>query len=248
MNLSLLTYNIHKGFSSYNRQFVLHEVREQLRNLNVDVVLLQEVVGEHSGNANSVEQWPESSQFEFLADQVWPHFAYAKNAIGDGRHHGNATLSKYPFAQWDNINVSPFKRASRSLLHGDITIPETDKTVHIINLHLGLLGLERKKQINSLNQHIESVINNRDAVIIGGDFNDWSGRQVSRLLRTDFGLQEAFLIKEQRFARTFPARWPLFMMDRIYFSGMSLESCERLHTSDWHKLSDHIPLLARFSL
>lgn len=248
MILSVLTYNIHKGFSSNNRQFVLHRIRDQLRELDIDTALLQEVIGEHHSHADAIDDWPETSQFEFLADEVWPHYAYGKNAIAEKRHHGNAILSKYPFSQWNNINVSPFKRASRSLLNGNINIPELDKTIHLVNLHLGLLGLERRRQILQLNTHLESVLQDNDAVIIGGDFNDWSGRQVSRLLRSDFGFQEAFFISNKRFARTFPARWPLFCMDRIYFRGMELESCTRLSGKGWQDLSDHIPLLARFSI
>ena len=142
----------------------------------------------------------------------------------------------------------PFKRASRSLLHGDIHIPESDKTVHIINLHLGLFGMERKMQLAQLNRHIESALQQHQAVIIGGDFNDWTSRQVTKHLDTAHCLDEAFLSSDGRFARTFPAKWPLLCMDRIYFRGMTLESCERLDGPSWSELSDHIPLLARFNL
>jgi len=248
MILSLLTYNIHKGFSTNNRNFVLHQIRDQLRSINVDVVLLQEVIGEHIPLSSSITDWPASTQFEFLADEVWQHYAYGKNAIADDRHHGNATLSKFPFTAWNNINVSPFKRASRSLLHGDIYIPDYDKTVHIINLHLGLFGFERKKQMAQLNSHLESALQKHHAVIIGGDFNDWTSSQVSKLLDPAHNLEEAFFLINGRFARTFPAKWPLLCMDRIYFRGMKLESCECLVSPPWNELSDHIPLLARFNL
>ena len=147
MSLSILTWNIHKGFSSNNREFVLHRIRDQLRETGVDVALLQEVQGEHQWHSQRIRNWPDTSQFEFLADEVWQHHAYGKNAIADGRHHGNAILSKYPFAEWGNINISPFRTASRSLLHGNITIPERGKKVHVVSLHLGLLGIERRSQL-----------------------------------------------------------------------------------------------------
>ena len=247
MNLGVLTYNIHKGFSS-NRDFVLHGMRDQLRTLEVDVALLQEVVGHHSGHRAAINDWPETSQFEFLADQVWPHHAYGKNAIADDRHHGNAILSKYPFSGWDNINVSPFQWASRSILHGNIFIPEANRKLHIINLHLGLLSAERLRQLQRLNQHLETIIGEHDAVILGGDFNDWTGRQVSRVLAPHFGLREAYYECHGKFARTFPARFPLLSVDRIYYAGLELDSCTTLDKHAWSRLSDHIPLLARFSL
>jgi endonuclease/exonuclease/phosphatase family metal-dependent hydrolase len=246
--LSILTYNIHKGFSSNNREFVLHRIREQLRELDVDLALLQEVQGEHRGHAGRVSNWPEAAQFEFLADQVWQHHAYGKNAIADGRHHGNAILSKYPFVAWGNINVSPFKGASRSLLHGDIHIPEQARTVHVVCLHLGLLGMERRSQLRMLNEHLARVLQRHEALIVGGDFNDWTSRQVARYLDPALGLQEVFLQSTGRHARTFPARWPLLCMDRIYFRGLIPLSCVCLDDRRWRELSDHVPLLARFAL
>jgi len=248
MQLSILTYNIHKGFSSNNRNFVLHRMRELIRAAEVDMVLLQEVQGEHHGHAGSISNWPATSQFEFLADQVWPHYAYGKNAIVDAGHHGNAILSKYPFRTWDNINVSLFRQASRSLLHGTVILPGSGKRLHVVCLHLGLLGFERKTQLGILNQHLSRIVGNHEAVIVGGDFNDWTTLEAKRYLDPALQLQEVFMLSRQHYARTFPARWPLLCMDRIYFSGLTLESCECLNGEIWRELSDHVPLLARFTL
>ncbi len=248
MQLSILTWNIHKGFTSGNRAFVLPRMRELIRAAEVDMVLLQEVLGEHHTHAGRIANWPQESQFEFLADQVWPHYAYGKNAILDQSHHGNAILSKYPFSAWENINVSLFKKASRSLLHGTLEIPGTSKRVHLLCLHLGLFGSERRQQLRKLNAHLEVIKASHDAVIIGGDFNDWTGGQVTRQLDPTLGLQEAFMQSNQAHARTFPAKWPLLCMDRIYFSGLTLQSCACLNGREWRELSDHVPLLARFEL
>jgi endonuclease/exonuclease/phosphatase family metal-dependent hydrolase len=248
MILSVLTYNIHKGFSSSNREFVLHRIRDQLRDLDVDVALLQEVQGEHQWHSKRIRNWPDTSQFEFLADQVWDHHTYGKNAIADGRHHGNAILSKYPFQDWGNINISPLSFASRSLLYGNIVVPETNQTIHVISLHLGLLGVERRKQLRILNQHLEKVLATQDAMIVAGDFNDWSSRQVARYLDPALGLEEVFMTTGEKYARTFPARLPLLCVDRIYFRGLVPESCACLDGKQWRSLSDHVPLLARFTL
>ena len=113
--LKVLTYNIHKGFDRRNREFVLHEIREHLHLADVDIVFLQEIQGRHYHHENRVSGWPGVSQFEFLADSLWPHYAYGKNAIYDKGHHGNAILSKHPFVSWENVNLSRFRRASRVL-------------------------------------------------------------------------------------------------------------------------------------
>jgi endonuclease/exonuclease/phosphatase family metal-dependent hydrolase len=243
-----MTWNIHKGFTSGNSAFVLPRMRELIRAADVDMVLLQEVQGEHRVHAGRIANWPQESQFEFLADQVWPHFAYGKNAILEHSHHGNAILSKYPFSAWENINVALFRQASRSLLHGTLSIPGTSKRVHVLCLHLGLFGSERRQQLRKLNEHLALIRASHDAVIVGGDFNDWTGGQVRRQLDSSLGLQEAFMQSNQEHARTFPARWPMLCMDRIYFSGLELKSCACLNGKEWRELSDHVPLLARFEL
>ena len=43
--LSVLTYNIHKGFDRFNRDFVLHRIKEMLQSIDIDVLLLQEIQG-----------------------------------------------------------------------------------------------------------------------------------------------------------------------------------------------------------
>ncbi len=77
-SLKVLTYNIHKGFSTGNLRFILHEIKGLLRNIDADVVFLQEIHGERRISKNRFDDWPNNRQFEFLADQVWHHHAYAK--------------------------------------------------------------------------------------------------------------------------------------------------------------------------
>ena len=68
--LTVLTVNTHKGFTSFNRRFMLHELRTALRTAAPDVVFLQEVLGEHQGHAERHKTWPPGSQYEFLADTL----------------------------------------------------------------------------------------------------------------------------------------------------------------------------------
>ncbi|NOQ90769.1 MAG: EEP domain-containing protein, partial [Gammaproteobacteria bacterium] len=50
------------------------------------------------------------------------------------------------------------------------------------------------------------------------------------------------------YARTFPAVFPVLSMDRIYYRGLDVVHCQRLHDQPWDRLSDHTPLLAEFKL
>ena len=85
--LRVMTVNVHKGFTFFNRRFMLRELRDAVREVGSDLVFLQEVHGaaERLG----------VPQYEFLADQIWPAFAYGRNAVYTGGEHGNALLSKY---------------------------------------------------------------------------------------------------------------------------------------------------------
>ena len=244
--LKVLTYNIHKGFSVGNRRFVLHDIKEALQHVNADMVFLQEIQGEHSKRERRVDNWPSNSQFEFLADQVWHHHAYGKNAIYRSGHHGNAILSKYPFIEWENINVSPMRTASRSLLHGTIQCP-SGKKIHVICVHLGLFDAEREKQLSILSQRINSHVPREEPLIIAGDFNDWRGRAEEHLAH-DLALHEAFKHGTGKYARSYPAWMPALRMDRIYFRGLEVRACERLHNTFWRRLSDHTPLMATFAI
>ena len=246
-SIKILTYNIHKGFSPINRRFILHEIKSSLHLIDAHVVFLQEVHGERNISIKHSNSWPSNQQFEFIADQVWHHHAYGKNAIYKSGHHGNAILSKYPFVEWENINVSMLKSASRSLLHGAIEIPGTNQRIHVICVHLGLFGLERERQLSTLAKRIKSHVPSNAPLIIAGDFNDWRGR-AGYYLYHDLGVKEAFKNKNGAYARTFPAWLPVLSMDRIYFRGLNLINCIHLHGAPWHRLSDHTPLLAEFRL
>ncbi|MGB6977009.1 MAG: endonuclease/exonuclease/phosphatase family protein [Gammaproteobacteria bacterium] len=246
-HLKVLTYNIHKGFSPGNARFVLREIREALTIIHPDLVFLQEIQGEHFKHRTHITNWPTESQFEFLADQLWSHHAYAKNAIYEEGHHGNAILSKYPIVSWENIDVSPYPTASRSILHGVIEIPELHFKLHALCIHLGLFKIEREQQLITLCQRIESHVPHNEPLIIGGDFNDWRGHAEAHL-EQDLELREVFKVLTGNHARSFPAWRPTLQVDRIYFRGVKPELCARLKQEPWKRLSDHLPLYAEFSV
>lgn len=245
--LKVLTYNIHKGFSAGNRRFVLHQIRTALQNVNPDVLCLQEMQGEHQKHAMRIGNWPDCTQSEFLAKDTWPHYAYAQNVTYSAGHHGNAIFSKIPLKSWENINVSPYRQASRSLLHGIIRLPGCNVSLHIICIHFGLFGGERQAQIAKLCSRIDSHVLHDAPLIVAGDFNDWGG-VAERYFSHHLDLQEAYFRLHGHRAKTFPAWLPVLPMDRIYFRGLQPVSCERLIHAPWPNLSDHAPVIATFQL
>src|SRR5437899_3267602 len=117
VKLHVATYNIHKGFSQFNRRLMIHELRERLRSLGADIVFLQEVLGQHRRHAARFEDWPAEPQYEFLADNMWADYAYGRNTVYAHGHHGNAILSRYPIRWAENEDVTLNRREGRGLLH-----------------------------------------------------------------------------------------------------------------------------------
>jgi len=241
--LHIATYNIHKGFSHFNRRMAVHDLRDRLRDLDADVIFLQEVVGQHKGHAARYENWPTVSQHEFLSDSVWPDFAYGKNAVHDEGHHGNAILSRYPIVRWDNEDVSSNRFESRGLLHCEIAIPGWEQDLHCVCVHLGLFARGQKKQLQALERRIEQLVPSTAPLVIAGDFNDWR-ETANRILVDGLNLTEAFELTKGRAARSFPAMLPLFRLDRIYVRGFHVETAQVHHGRAWSRISDHAALTA----
>ncbi len=246
-SIRLLTYNIHKGMSVANQRFVLEEIRHSLRLVDADILLLQEIHGHHEGDHKKIANWSGSNQLEYLADEVWSHHSYGKNAVYQEGHHGNAVLSKYPIIASNNIDVSLMKRASRSLLHASLLLPEINRQLQVICVHLGLFEFERGRQLQRLADYIRNEVDPQDALIIAGDFNDWRGR-ASRYFEEQSKITEVFELSKGAAARTFPSWLPLLRMDRIFIRGCELSDCWHLHGAPWNSLSDHVPLLAEVQL
>ena len=243
--IRVLTWNIHKGFSTGKREFVLERIRRELRAVNPDLVFLQEVVGRHDLNARRVAGWPDMSQADYLAERHWEHVLYGKNRSYRHGHHGNALLSKFPVEQWDNLNVTAHAFEGRGVLHARITIGR-NRIVNCGSLHLSLLRRGRDRQLSRIADLIADQFDNDEPLIIAGDFNDWTER-ASRYLSRHASLQEVFELQTGRHAKTFPSRMPILRLDRIYFRGLEVRKTISYGGSPWNELSDHAPIEAHFA-
>jgi endonuclease/exonuclease/phosphatase family metal-dependent hydrolase len=211
--------------------------------VNADLIFLQEVQGEHKSKSEIHPGWPDCSHFEHLADTVWPHFAYGKNAIYEGGHHGNAILSKFPIEEWKNFNISTNKYEQRGVLHARLKIPGIKKQVDCMSLHLDLLKSGRKRQIESILKIIKENITSDGPLILGGDFNDWS-QAISKEMEKNLSVKEAYKAIYGKYPRTYPSNFPILKLDRIYFRGGDVINAIVL--KEWKQASDHLALFAEF--
>lgn len=244
--LRVCTYNIHKGFSQFNRRMVIHELRERLRNLEVDLVFLQEVQGLHAGHQIRHPDWPGAPQHEFLAEEVWGQTAYGQNAVYDHGHHGNAILSRFPIVSSHNLDVSDHRFERRGLLHCEILVPGFE-SLHCVCVHLGLMAGSRKRQMEALADRMERIVQPASPLIIAGDFNDWRNR-AEQVLARRLGLKEAFHAVTGRPARSFPSRRPVLSLDRIYVRQFRVARAEVHSGPLWAQISDHAALTAELEV
>lgn len=237
----ICSWNIHKGFGPTNRRFKLEDMRRAIRSIDADICFLQEVVGHQLGYKGEDLNGTES-QFEFMADQIWHHYAYGRNAIIEDGHHGNAILSKLPFVEWTNHDITRWSFSSRGLLFGHL-----ENGLVLVCAHLGLLASERRYQVRRFRELLESECNPDDPMIVAGDFNDWR-LQVDKVMREELGFSEVMAEQSGAPARSFPAALPMLRVDRVYYRGLELQDARLLRGGIWSRLSDHAALTARFRL
>lgn len=244
VSLNVLTMNMHMGFGFLNKRFILPELRDAVRAVSADIVFLQEVHGEHQNHAQQVKGWPTTSQYEFLADSMWNDFAYGRNAVYPHGHHGNALLSKFPIVRHENLDVSIDGTEERGLLHCVLDVPGFGE-LHAICVHLGLREAHRRQQLQLLSELLQGLPP-AAPVIVAGDFNDW--RKRADALLADTGLREVFVEHFGAPAKSFPARWPLLCLDRIYVRNGMTQKPKVLSNRPWSHLSDHAPLAVEITL
>lgn len=248
MRLKILSYNIHKGFDWKNTSYCLKEMKNLIKASEAEIVFLQEVVGR---NDVLKERGLIDSQFEFLADELWPHYSYAQNALYDHGHHGNLILSKYPIEQFENINLSTNNWEKRGMLVCEIKIPASEenpkeKTLFAACLHLNLLHSGRKQQYEKIRSFVEMKPEAEVApFIIAGDFNDWNQKSFLTFEKI-LGMQEVHKHINGAFARTFPSKVPILCLDRIYVKNMKVLDSHVVFY-DQH-LSDHLPIYCEVDL
>ncbi len=216
-----------------------------------DIVCLQEVVGK---NNKFKDQGLIDSQFEFLADQLWPHYSYGHNAVYDHGHHGNLILSKFPILEFKNIDISTNVWEQRGLLLCKILLPEIKSNENFLFVacsHLNLLHTGRLKQYQKIKHQIILNDDNKTPFVMAGDFNDWN-KKCAHVFEQELQMKEVHKSIKGSFAKTFPAAYPFFCLDRIYVKNVKIKSAEILkpklaHTASDY-LSDHLALLCEVEL
>jgi endonuclease/exonuclease/phosphatase family metal-dependent hydrolase len=239
--LRIATYNIHKGVQGLGpaRRLEIHNLGHAVEQLDADIVCLQEVRKLHRREERFFTRWPELPQAEFLCPEGYCA-VYQTNAKTKHGEHGNALLTRWPIISQGHEDMSDHRFEQRGLLH--VIVQVRRRPVHVIVVHLGLIAGSRVRQIEQIGRYIQREIPKREAVVVAGDFNDWGAKL--RPTMNELGFRD--FIGER--AMTYPSRLPLTQLDFVYGRGVKPVGMEIPRGRIWWRMSDHLPLIAEFSL
>lgn len=246
MRFTLLTYNIHKAVG-VDRRYAPDRIVEVLRHHAADVVLLQEV-DRHATRAQRADL------ASLLAARLdYPYRAVSMNVFRRHEKYGNATLSRFPIASQQNIDLSLRGRIRRGAQHTRVCVPvgEQVRYLEVFNIHLGLFPHERMTQARRLlaTRDFAAVPDGRPC-IIAGDTNDWRGLLLGRAFSTEgFHCASDRPHKPGWPIRTYPSYAPAGGLDKVFYRGpIRLIEAHRSRLNLARLASDHLPLMVEFSL
>jgi endonuclease/exonuclease/phosphatase family metal-dependent hydrolase len=239
LSLRIATYNIHKC-RGLDRRVRPQRIAEVLKEINADVVALQEVVGMD-------EITRERNQVRVLAEELEMDFRIGENRRLHGAAYGNAVLSRLPIVADHNHDLSCRRYEPRGCLEIKVQLASTQNVLQIFNVHLGTGFLERRYQAHRLLEVIAGDSPQLAPRIILGDFNEWTRGLTTRLLNRHLNSAEP----EQRLgrARTYPGVFPLMHLDHVYYNSLLKLKSINVHRSLLAlAASDHLPIRADFVL
>jgi endonuclease/exonuclease/phosphatase family metal-dependent hydrolase len=225
-HLCVASYNIHQCVGRDGRCEPARIARV-LAELDADVIGLQEVDTRPGGHR-------ESYQMAYLAE----HSGLTPIAGPTMRRHdgdyGNVLLTRWPVRSVHHIELSYLRREPRRAIDAELELP--GGPVRIVLTHLGLRPAERRWQVRRLADALAARPS--PLLIVMGDINEWlPGARPLRWLNAVLGPSEPL--------RTFPARYPVAALDRIWVKPEGALIEIHVHRSPLSRVaSDHLPIAA----
>jgi len=224
--IRVATYNVHACVGTDGRMDP-DRIASVIVELDADVVALQEFT------------YPASVAIETRTPVVLTTLDRYECALGPALQSvthcfGNALLSRHPLLDVHRIDLSMKHREPRGAIAA--TIDVGGATLHVLAAHLGLRVHERRFQVRQILDYLDSI--RYDQVVVLGDFNDWlPGRSVVHVLDDRLGRTPR--------PRSFPVRWPLVALDRIWVHPVRALRRLGVHATPTARVaSDHFPVVA----
>src|SRR2546430_10380841 len=214
--LRIASYNVH-GCVGTDRRKDAARIAEVIRELDCDTVGLQEV----------------DYRLDYIAGRVGMRSIPGITLVRHDGPFGNALLTTRKVLDVRQLALGYGRREPRSAL--DVDLDVCGQKLRVIVTHLGLFAAERRWQVRKL---LEMVRDTQERLIVLGDINEWFpfSRPVRWVNR---------LVGHSVVERSFPSRWPLLALDRVWVRPRPALLALKAHRSALAATaSDHLPVKA----
>jgi endonuclease/exonuclease/phosphatase family metal-dependent hydrolase len=231
VDLRVATYNIHRG-RGMDRRTMPSRIAEVIREMDADIVALQEVIGAGPAGAGQAEEIGAAAGMGWVMASV----RHLRNHL-----FGNVVLSRYPIVHHSQYDLSWRTCEPRGCQRADLDVGGGD-TLHVYNVHLGTAVLERRYQAPRLAAFVHDRRVQGPKIILG-DFNEWMRGLATSTLSSLFQSIDIYAHLKRR--RTYPGIFPMVHLDHIYYEGdVKVRSVELVRSRKAMIASDHLPLVA----
>lgn len=225
--LRIASYNLHRCVGGDGVQDA-SRVAAVIAETGCDTIGLQEVDNRADGGHDSI-------QLDYLAEKAGMTGIAGHTIVNHEGHYGNALITRRPVLAVRRHDLSFRDHEPRGALEADLDIE--GRIVRVIVTHFGLRPAERRDQARRMIEVLADVPEGRQVVVLG-DINEWLplGRPLRWLHR---------LLGEAPAERSFPARFPMFALDRVWVRPWQSLLAFGTHRSPFARLaSDHLPVKA----
>lgn len=216
--LRIASYNVHACVGTDGRKDAARVVGV-IEELGCDTVGLQEV----------------DYRLDFIAHRLGMEAVPGLTLLRHDGPYGNALVTRRRVLAVRRLGFTYSGREPRNAL--DVDLEVGGETVRVIVTHLGLWPAERRYQVKKILALLkETPVTER--VVVLGDINEWMplGRPL-RWMHALLGRSPA--------ERSFPSRWPLLALDRVWARPRHALLALKAHRSPLAALaSDHLPVKA----
>lgn len=216
--LRIASYNVHSCIGTDGRKDA-SRIAEVIGELQCDTVGLQEV----------------DYRLDYIAMRLGMQAIPGLTLLRHDGPFGNALLTRRKILEVRRLAFGYGRREPRNAL--DVDLEVSGQPLRVIVTHLGLFAAERRFQMRKL---LEIIRANpaRERIVVLGDMNEWL--PLSRPLRWLNGLLGHSVAE-----RSFPSRWPLFALDRVWVRPRHALLAFQAHRSTLAAVaSDHLPVKA----
>jgi endonuclease/exonuclease/phosphatase family metal-dependent hydrolase len=232
--LRIATYNVH-SCRGLDRRTRPERIAAVLRDINADIVALQEVIGPGAHTGGHAEE---------LGALLGMGWVMAPARQVRGHQFGNAVLSRLPILSHTAHELRWRHTQTRCVQRVDFEV--AGRPFHVYNVHLGTSILERRHQSRRV---AKIVVDDgvKGAKIVLGDFNEWLRGIATRALSAS--LKSLDLSHYVGRKATFPGLLPVLHLDHIYFDGaVEFTSVSVVRNRFSAMASDHLPVVANIVL